>query len=224
MSAVRKPALFLAGAALLVVGVTALILLRLPDRPAVAPEFDAGAAKNDAPLNAYGRNPPKSASTIRFVQMPVVHTGINFEYYGSPSDEHYLTEQNGGGVAIFDFDGDGNSDLFFVNGSHFSNPADSQNASNQLYRGDGNFQFDDVTETSGLQAFNFGHGCAVGDYNNDGFSDLFVACYGRNRLWCNNGDGSYSEVTDAAGVGHTGFGSSAAFADLNGGGGRPTCS
>jgi enediyne biosynthesis protein E4 len=218
MSALRKPALFLAGAALLFVVVTALILLSRQNRPAADLELDAVPAQKGLPLTVSPQNQPKTESTIRFVRMPVAQTGINFEYYGSPSDEHYLTEQNGGGVAIFDFDGDGNTDLFFVNGSHFSNPADSQDASNKIYRGDGNFQFHDVTETSGLQAFNFGHGCAVGDFNNDGFSDLFVACYGRNHLWCNNGDGSYSEATDAAGVGHTGFGSSAAFADLNGDG------
>ena len=218
MPSVSKPLLFPAGPALLLVVVMALILFRRPSPPAADPELDAVAAQKSGPAIAYTKNQPKTESTIRFAQMPIAQTGINFEYFGSPSDEHYLTEQNGGGIAILDFDSDGNSDLFLVNGSHFRNPAEASGASNQLYRGDGEFHFRDVTKVSGLKSFNFGHGCAVGDFNNDGFSDVFVACYGRNHLWCNNGDGTYSEVTDAAGVGHTGFGSSAAFADLNGDG------
>ena len=215
MPAVRKQVSFLAIVALLFVITTVFLFLRSRTQPTVVPALHSDRIQNHDSPNVNESEPAKTESPIRFVAMPSATTGINFEYYGSPSDEHYLTEQNGGGVAVLDSDGDGHSDLFFVNGSHFGISAESHNASNQLFRGTGEFRFQDVTRESGLQAFNFGHGCAVGDYNNDGFSDLFVACYGRNQLWCNNGDGTYSDVTDAAGVGHTGFGSSAAFADLD---------
>jgi len=144
--------------------------------------------------------------------------GIDFVYYGNPSPEHYMIEQNGGGVALFDYDCDGNLDLFFANGSHFLRPAKQAQASNRLYRSGGSFQYEDMTEASGLEAFGFGMGCAAGDYDNDGFVDLFVAYYGRNRLWTNNGDGTFTEVTDETGVGDELWGASAAFADLDGDG------
>ncbi|MEZ6131866.1 MAG: CRTAC1 family protein [Planctomycetaceae bacterium] len=129
-----------------------------------------------------------------------------------------MTEQNGGGVAIPDFDGDGNCDLYFVNGSHFTHSAQSHNASNALFRGDGQFGFRDVTMQAGMEAFNFGQGCAVGDFNNDGFSDVFVATFGDNSLWRNNGDGTFTDVSLEAGINASGFSSSAAFADLDGDG------
>ncbi|MEO2024643.1 MAG: VCBS repeat-containing protein [Fuerstiella sp.] len=218
MPADRKTVSFLTIAALLFVLTAAFVFRRPWNQWAGAPASDSVSRQNRDSRKVNANETSNAESTIRFAVVPPARTGINFEYYGSPSNEHYLTEQNGGGVAIIDSDGDGNSDLFFVNGSHFRNPAKSQSASNQIFRGDGDFHFHDVTTDAGLQAYNFGHGCAVGDYNNDGFSDLFVACYGPNRLWCNNGDGTYSEVTNTAGVGHTGFGTSAAFADLNGDG------
>jgi hypothetical protein len=145
-------------------------------------------------------------------------SGIDFVYYGSPSPEKYMTEQNGGGVALIDYDQDGLVDLFFVNGSHFKQPASGLSHSNRLYRALGDFRYEDVTVSAELLAHGFGMGCAAGDYDNDGFTDLFVASYGRDRLWRNNGDGTYQEVTDSAGVGSERWGTSAAFADLDGDG------
>lgn len=156
--------------------------------------------------------------SIRFVVIPRADSGVDFEYYGSPSDQHSMTEQNGGGVALFDADGDGRLDLFLANGSHFQHPASSAGASHRLFRQSQDWQFDDVTEACGLQAFGFGQGCAVGDYDNDGFCDLFVAAYGTNRLWHNAGDGTFNEVTQVSGVGDDRWSTSAAFADLDGDG------
>jgi hypothetical protein len=165
------------------------------------------------------KEPDRTYSTgsalIRFEQLAADQTGVAFQYYGSPSEQHYLTEQNGGGVALFDIDGDGQLDLYFVNGSHFQELADLHNASNTCYRNTGEFRFQDVTHQANLTAFNFGQGCACGDYNNDGFIDLFVACFGSSRLWRNNGDGTFREVTELALPGNEGFASSAAFADLD---------
>lgn len=152
------------------------------------------------------------ASAIRFQS---VDAGIDFRYYGSPSPETYMTEQNGGGVAIFDFDGDDRMDLFLVNGSHFENTAENADAGSMLCRNRGEMQFQAVSNSSGLTQIGFGMGCAAGDFDNDGFADLLVTGYGRNRLWRNNGDGTFSETPvpgfDTAGQWST----SAAWADFD---------
>ncbi|MFM9959754.1 MAG: CRTAC1 family protein [Planctomycetaceae bacterium] len=163
-------------------------------------------------------------SAIRFTSVGQA-AGIDFTYYGGPSPQHFMTEQNGGGVALFDFDQDGWLDIFFTNGSHFERPAEraGPTASQRLYRnvtgtGNGALRFEEVTATSGLLAFGFGMGCSVGDYDNDGFPDLFVCEYGRQRLWHNRGDGSFDDVTHSAGVSDTLWSASAAFGDLDGDG------
>ncbi|MFH1266900.1 MAG: CRTAC1 family protein [Planctomycetota bacterium] len=141
--------------------------------------------------------------------------GIDFSYYGKPSPQQYMVEQNGGGVALFDFDGDGRLDVFLVNGSNFDRPAEQHNASSRLFRAVDTLKYEDVTLSAGLEAFGFGTGCAAGDYDNDGFTDLFVCYYGPNRLWHNNGDGTFTDVTAEAGVGDSRWASSAGFADFD---------
>ncbi|MDG1893742.1 MAG: VCBS repeat-containing protein [Fuerstiella sp.] len=153
-------------------------------------------------------------SPIRFTDV-TQQSGIVFRYYGAPTPEHNMIEQNGGGVALLDLDGDSVLDVFLVNGSQFAATAETVGASNQIFRATAEGAYDDVTTVSGLQAFGFGMGCAVGDYNNDGFSDVYVTCYGRNRMWQNNGDGTYHEITMQAGVDNELWGTSAAFADLD---------
>lgn len=160
----------------------------------------------------------ETPSPIRFAAVSPADSGIDFLYYGSPSDQHYMTEQNGGGVALFDADADGRLDLFLVNGSHFQRPATSPAESHQLYRQTADWQFVNVTAASRLEGWEFGQGCAAGDYDNDGFVDLFIANYGRSRLWRNSGDGTFTDVTEACNVHADRWASSAAFADLDGDG------
>ncbi len=167
---------------------------------------------------------PSVDSPIRFTSVGKA-AGIDCTYYGGPSPQHFMTEQNGGGVALFDFDQDGWLDIFFTNGSHFERPAEQvgPTASQRLYRnvtgtGDGEMRFEDVTATAGLMAFGFGMGCAAGDYDNDGYPDLFVCEYGRQRLWRNRGDGTFDDVTQPAGVADSLWSASAAFGDLDGDG------
>lgn len=159
----------------------------------------------------------EAASPFRFTSMSA-QSGLKFQYYGSPTARHFMTEQNGGGVAILDFDGDGTCDLFFPNGSNFDAPAEKLGETQRLFQQTGTWSYRDVTTVAGLTGFGFGMGCAAGDYDNDGLTDLFVAAYGPNRLWHNNGDGTFTEVTEAAGIRNALWAASAAFGDLDGDG------
>lgn len=145
-------------------------------------------------------------------------SGLDFYYYGSPSDQAYMTEQNGGGVAIFDADADCIPDVFLVNGSNFDAPAQSPDQSCQLYLGQGNCAFEKATVDAGLQYFSHGMGVTAGDFDNDGFTDLFVACFGRNALFQNQGDGTFLDVLDESIADTRSWSCSPAFADLNGDG------
>jgi len=129
--------------------------------------------------------------------------------------KQHLIETLGGGVAMFDFDADGDLDLFFTNGD----PRDgSDTGASRLFRNDGAFSFSDVTEAAGLGRRHDATGVAVGDVDNDGYDDLFVTAYGANVLYRNRGDGRFEDVSEAAGIDHEGYASSAAFADLDGDG------
>jgi hypothetical protein len=129
----------------------------------------------------------------------------------------------GGGVAIFDYDGDGLMDIFFVNGAGLSDPMrpgeepDKSDAKywNRLYHNNGDGTFTDVTEKAGLQGCCYGMGVAVGDYDNDGHPDLYVTGWNSNTLYHNNGNGTFSDVTKKAGVAAGGWSSSAAFVDYD---------
>ena len=98
-----------------------------------------------------------------------------------------------------DFDGDGWQDIYFVNGRDLYNRGIS--ARNALYRNNGDGTFTDVTEKAGVPGNAYGLGCVWGDYDNDGFPDLYVTQYGKNILYHNNGNGTFTDVTDKAGVG-----------------------
>jgi hypothetical protein len=180
------------------------------------PELPAQHASSiSAAGTASGMQATTNDSPIRF-RLMTQHSGIDMVYYGNPSPERYMTEQNGGGVAIADFDNDGRLDVFLVNGSHFQRPARERFESNRLYRsGSEAFHYRDVTLHSGLECTGFGMGCTAADYNNDGFTDLFVAYYGQNQLWCNNGDGTFEEVSRQVGLNEDAWSCSAAFADFD---------
>jgi hypothetical protein len=220
MTTVRKRSLNRIAAALMLFATVAGLWWFNRDEDVAKSKVDAPIPHHATSVKPKSSVPPSSESGIRFELQPSSATGVSFEYYGSPSDENYMTEQNGGGVALFDADGDGRLDLFLPNGSHFKRPASEvgASASQKLFHQSGDWQFEDVTELAGLTAFGFGQGCAAADYNNDGFCDLFVTSYEGNRLWCNNGDGTFSDVTQGSGVADDLWGTSAAFADLDGDG------
>ena len=155
-----------------------------------------------------------------------VRSGIDFRYQSSHTSRKYLLESMGSGVALFDYDNDGRSDIFFVNGAHLDDPTprgfipekSSPAFWNRLYHQKSDGTFEDVTEKAGLQGAGYGFGVAVGDYDNDGYEDLYVTAYGGNKLYHNNGDGTFSDVTQMAGVTAAGWSSSAAWVDLDGDG------
>ena len=131
----------------------------------------------------------------------------------------------GGGVTVFDFDNDGDLDIFFTNGAKLNDPMSpgarpdksDRKFWNRLYRNDGNWKFTDVTEKSGLSGIgtDYGMGTAVGDYDNDGYQDLYVTAYRSNILYRNRGDGTFENVTEKAGVAASGWSTSAGFFDFN---------
>jgi hypothetical protein len=152
--------------------------------------------------------------------------GLNFEYVASHTSRKYLIETMGSGVALFDYDNDGRLDVFVVNGAPLNDPTPKGTIPrkseskywNRLYQQKRDGTFEDVTEKAGLQGVGYGMGVAVGDYDNDGYEDLYVTAYGGNKLYHNNGDGTFTDLTEKAGVGGRGWSTSAAWVDLDGDG------
>jgi hypothetical protein len=136
-------------------------------------------------------------------------------YYGVPEAVTYIIEEMGGGCAFFDYDNDGWMDIFILGGRTLEGIPEG--ASNRLYKNNRDGTFTDVTKKAGLWDAGWAVGVCVGDYNNDGFEDLFVTYYGQNKLYRNNGDGTFTDVTKQAGLLHEGtrFGTGCTFFDYN---------
>ena len=149
--------------------------------------------------------------------------GIHVRQQASKTNRKYLLETMGSGVAVFDYDNDGRLDIFIANGARLDDPThrgtipkkDDPKYWNRLYHQKPDGTFEDVTEKAGLAGFGYSTGVAVGDYDNDGYEDLFVAGYGRATLYHNNGDGTFTDVTDKAGVAGSGWMTSAGWVDYD---------
>src|SRR5215475_14174467 len=135
--------------------------------------------------------------------------------YGDPGHATYIVEVNGAGCAFLDYDNDGWMDIFILGGRTLATTPPG--AGNRLYHNNRNGTFTDVTEKAGLVDCGWASGVCVGDYNNDGFEDLFLTYYGQNKLYKNNGDGTFTDVTEKSGLlyPHIRFGSGCAFVDYN---------
>jgi hypothetical protein len=138
------------------------------------------------------------------------------EIFGGVSTKKYIIETTGTGVAIFDYDNDGWPDIFLVNGTRLEQPAKGAAPSNHLYRNNHDGTFTDVTAKAGLVATGWGQGVCVGDYDNDGWEDLYVTYYGKNRLYHNQA-GVFTEVGEKTGVAGSGkaWGTGCAFVDYD---------
>src|ERR1700738_101513 len=137
--------------------------------------------------------------------------------FGGVTSKKYIIETTGTGVAIFDYDNDGWPDIFIVNGTKLEGFPAGKAPTNHLYRNNHDGTFTDVTEKAGLAHTGWGQGVCVGDYDNDGWEDLYVTYYGKNVLYHNNGNGTFTDVSDKAGVGGSGkaWGTGCAFVDYD---------
>ncbi|MBI4585095.1 MAG: CRTAC1 family protein [Planctomycetes bacterium] len=141
--------------------------------------------------------------------------GIRFQLVSGASGKRFLPETMLGGLGWIDYDRDGDYDLYLANGHSDSYNADQPGKEeDRLYRNNGNGTFTDATAAAGLGDRRYSSGVAVGDYDNDGDSDLLVTNFGRNTLYRNNGDGTFADITEAAGLVETGFNASAVWFDM----------
>jgi hypothetical protein len=159
--------------------------------------------------------PGRAAGAPLFEELSPAALGITWVHDNARSPERYLPETLGPGCAFLDFDNDGWMDLFFVSygPSDFFKP--QRPLKNALYKNNRDGTFTDVTDKAGVAGSAFGMGAAVGDYDNDGFPDLYVTAYGRATLFHNNGDGTFTDVTEKAGVGAPGWSTSAVWLDYD---------
>ena len=164
-------------------------------------------------INIFGQESLKASMSFKDM---TEKTGITFKHTDGSSGGFYIMETVSAGLALFDYDNDGDIDIYFLNGAALKGTKYKQPPKNALYRNDGNFKFTDVTEQSGLGDTGFGLGVAVADYDNDGNPDVYLNNYGPNVLFRNNGNGIFTDVTEKAGVGDgSDFGAGTCFLDID---------
>src|SRR5262249_15148909 len=177
---------------------------------------------------AVSQTPSRAAESEIFREV-AGRTGLNFRHFNFATGQHYMPEIMGAGVALFDYDNDGDLDIYLVqgtrlgpNGKLLSPPPPGWKPGNRLFKNllaeTGELRFVDVTEKAGVGHVGYGMGVAVGDYDNDGLPDLYVTNFGRNVLYHNNGDGTFTDVTREAGVDDPHWSTSAAWVDFDGDG------
>ncbi len=176
-------------------------------------------------IGAQDKGSAAAGPPAKFVDV-TSRLGVDFQHIAQHTSKKYLLETMGSGVALFDYDNDGRLDLFFVNTAEIGDPSPlglvpqktSPKYWNRLYHQKPDGTFEDVTEKAGLQGAGYGMGVAVGDYDNDGYEDLYVTGYPHNHLYHNNGNGTFTDVTEQAGVAGDNWSTSAAWVDLDGDG------
>ena len=178
--------------------------------PAVSTRSDS---ESGSSLNAPRVWKNELGAEPRFVDV-TTGSGIEFRHENGLTGKYLYLEIMGAGVGVFDSNGDGRLDLYFVNGNRLFDDARSD-IRNRLYQNDGAWRFRDVTESAGVGDAGYGQGCCTGDFDNDGDEDLYVTNYGPNVLYRNDGDGTFTDVTGAAGLGDPGWGQSCSFLDYN---------
>jgi hypothetical protein len=179
---------------------------------------------------SYSSNKPeRPTTTAPQFPSPVTFTnisnqsGINFKHEASPTTQKYLPETMGAGVGLLDYDNDGRLDVFFTNGAQLLDPMpkgkmpDKSNPKfwNRLYRQKADGSFEDQTEKAGVKGTGYGFGVAVGDYDKDGFADLFVTNYGGAVFYRNNGNGTFTDAGAKLGINVDGWATSAGFFDYD---------
>jgi hypothetical protein len=173
---------------------------------------------------AQGPPPPATAKTIKCKGRSIPQleditdrAGIRFHHNFAP-EAHFILESMAGGVLLLDYDRDGWLDIYFTNAPTVDEALQGKKARSALYRNNHDGTFTDVTDKAGVGQPCYAMGGAVGDYNNDGWPDIYVTCYGGNVLYRNNGDGTFTDVTKQAGVMDGRWSTGAAFGDYDGDG------
>ena len=175
------------------------------------------------PLKTPPPPAPQSPSPVTFTDITAA-TRINFKHHASVTSRKYLLEAMGAGVALFDYDNDGRLDIYFTNGARLDDPMPAANAQpdkrdprfwNRLYQQRPDGTFADVTERAGVAGGGYSMGAAAGDFDADGFTDLYVTAYGANILYRNRGNGTFEDVSKKAGVAGGGWSTSAGWFDYD---------
>jgi enediyne biosynthesis protein E4 len=189
-----------------------------PTPTATGKSYSAPEAQRSPPTTTA----PQFPSPVTFTDV-TAQTKINFRHYASPTSNKYLPETMSAGVALIDYDNDGRLDVFFTNGAQLLDPMpkgrmpEKTDAKfwNRLYRQKSDGTFEDVTEKTGVKGEGYSFGAAVGDFDRDGFQDLFVTRYGGATLYRNRGDGAFEDVTKKVGLKIDGWPTSAGFLDYD---------
>ncbi|MHB8484339.1 MAG: CRTAC1 family protein [Candidatus Acidiferrales bacterium] len=174
------------------------------------------ASANALQIDSAGAVPPLQPSNVGFRLVDVTsQSGIHFNHNSGAYGGKFLPETMGSGCAFLDYDGDGWQDVLLINSMDWPGHRRTR-ATMRLYRNNRNGTFTDVTRRAGLDIEMYGMGVAVGDYNNDGFPDIFITCVGQNRLFKNTGRGTFLDVTRESGLaGREGFSTSALWFDFD---------
>ncbi|HKW19692.1 MAG TPA: CRTAC1 family protein [Terriglobales bacterium] len=177
--------------------ITRRVFVTLSAAASAGPLFGQGVAPRSVKPQA---KPAPSGRPFNAQFIDVAHEAglVSTIIYGNPDSKDYILEATGCGCAFIDYDNDGWIDIFTLSGTRID--GDPPEATNRLYKNNRDGTFTDVTEKAGLRSVGWACGVCVGDYNNDGFEDLFVTYFGQNKLFRNNGDGTFTEVTKEAGL------------------------
>jgi len=191
--------------------------LALPVRGRRSSVWSSVLASQQVPATEAAAAKPKQDLGVAFLNV-ARESGLNAKtVFGGEHKNKYLLETTGCGVAFYDYDNDGWLDIFLVNGTRLEGFPAGQEPTNHLFKNNRDGTFTDVTEKAGLVHSGWGQGVCIGDYDNDGFDDLFVTYFGKNVLYHNNGNGKFTDVSEKAGVAGTGkrWNTGCAFVDYD---------
>jgi enediyne biosynthesis protein E4 len=207
---------------LITLGAGSLSLLGQTPTKKEEPKQEMGGVSTGTPLNYASRR----TTGITDAKAPVIFEDFtdktalaNFKHHAGTAAKDYIFEVPSGGVAIFDYDGDGLPDIYLLNGSTIPAMMGKEKPPRAaLYHNLGNWKFEDVTDKAGVGNERWGMGVAIGDYDNDGRPDIFVGNFGVSRLYHNNGDGTFTDVAEKVGVARKGWSTGATWGDYDGDG------